>query len=375
MSLNSLNKIPQVRQRTNLKAQLTRFCTYFGTIKDLKIDDLIYNQLYSRLTLVEASLNEFFSIQDEIDEILISGIPKGDDADDQENEILNKSSSERTEFESKYFDIIGQAKAYIAPYEYDNRSQGSVRESTQNATRVQPGGSSLSGANSVGVKLPNLNLPTFSGQYSQWRQFFDTFNTLIESDASLTNIQKFYYLKSCLKNEAASVVDSLEVTDANYPIAWQLLQERFENKKIITNNHIKAIFDIPVLNKESHLALRNLYDCLNKNIRCLGSLGLPVDKWDTLLIFIIVSKLDHTTRRAWEQYEIAGDFATLNELSNFLKKRCEVLEAVSTQSLKTERSPIAPGKPNKKPFEVANTYFSSNKFSCHYCKGSHNIYN
>ena len=351
----------KTRQRTNLKSQLTRFCNFFDGIKTETIDDLIYNQLNTRLILIEPVLSTFLAIQDELDDDQINNL-SNDTAETEEIEILNKSELHRAEFEDKYFNIIGQVKAYMATFDSKTRSHSVVP--------AQPVGATVS----RGIKLPNLNMPTFTGQYSEWRQFHDTFNALIDSDASLTNIQKFYYLKSALKNEAAAVIDSLEVSDLNYPIAWRLLKERFENKKIITNNHIKIIFDIPTITKESHIALRNLYDCIIKNIRCLGALGLPVDTWDTLLIFIIVSKFDNATRRAWEQYEIPGELATFDELSCFLKKRCEVLEAVSTPPSKNENH-IAVGSRLKKPLNVSGTYFSSNQFACQFCNGSHNIYN
>lgn len=67
--------------------------------------------------------------------------------------------------------------------------------------------------------------------------FFDTFNTLIHGNSQLSNVQKFYYLQSCLKGEAAQLIQSIEIFNVNYNIAWNLLKERYENKKLIVHQN------------------------------------------------------------------------------------------------------------------------------------------
>ncbi|KAK9498852.1 hypothetical protein O3M35_003408 [Rhynocoris fuscipes] len=47
------------------------------------------------------------------------------------------------------------------------------------------------------------------------------------------------------KGEASQILSSLEITCSNYTIAWDLLKERYDNKKLIINSHIKSIFDPP----------------------------------------------------------------------------------------------------------------------------------
>ena len=88
------------------------------------------------------------------------------------------------------------------------------------------------------------------------------------------------------------------MSNANYLVAWSLLKERFNNKKLIVNAHIKTIIELPNLRTESNLHLRKLLDNFNKNFRSLTALGLPTDQWDAILIYIICGKLDIDTRRA-----------------------------------------------------------------------------
>jgi len=73
------------------------------------------------------------------------------------------------------------------------------------------------------VKLPRINLPEFDGSYEHWLEFHDTFHAIVHNNASISQTQKFYYLKSSLKGVAAEVIRAIDVSDANYQTAWQLL--------------------------------------------------------------------------------------------------------------------------------------------------------
>ena len=81
-----------------------------------------------------------------------------------------------------------------------------------------------------GLKLPKLSLPTFTGKYSEWTPFSDTFNSTVDSNHTLSNIQKLNYLKSSLKNEPARLLSHLPTSSANYEVAKKLLQDRYANK-------------------------------------------------------------------------------------------------------------------------------------------------
>ena len=48
---------------------------------------------------------------------------------------------------------------------------------------------------------------------------------------------KYNYLKSQLQNDAKEVISGLEMTDANYDIAVDLLHERYGKKQLIINTH------------------------------------------------------------------------------------------------------------------------------------------
>ena len=62
--------------------------------------------------------------------------------------------------------------------------------------------------NILNVKLPDIKLPTFSGDFLKWPQFRDTFVALISNNSALPNINKFHYLRSSLQGEAKALMET-----------------------------------------------------------------------------------------------------------------------------------------------------------------------
>ncbi|XP_039303397.1 uncharacterized protein LOC120357307 [Solenopsis invicta] len=221
------------------------------------------------------------------------------------------------------------------------------------------------------VRLPKIDLPTFSGSYEDWHPYFDTFNSLIHSNASLRNIQKFHYLKSSLKGDAAETIASIEISDVNYNDAWSRLRERYENERIAVQNHIKSIFELPVLRRENGNVLRNILDGLLKHTRALRALGRPTDQWDDILIHIVTSKLDFITIKEWENTLQPRELPTIQEFIEFLTKRCQTLEAVARRTFLGNQNVNLKQNSNVK---VIASHAAVSDVKCAQCKGDHQIY-
>ena len=58
-------------------------------------------------------------------------------------------------------------------------------------------------ANGKGVRLPNLDAPTFDGRLVNWRSFWNQFNVAIHGRFSLSKAEKLAYLRNCLKDGPA----------------------------------------------------------------------------------------------------------------------------------------------------------------------------
>lgn len=174
------------------------------------------------------------------------------------------------------------------------------------------------------VRLPKITLLIFSGAYNEWMSCHNTFKSLIHTNDTLSNIQRFHYLKSALTGEAADVIEALEISEENYNNAWDLLKKRYDNLLLIIKNHIQAMFEWPSLTKENPVALKQIMSGMTKHLSSLKSLNRPTDSWDDILIYQLSTKLD--TVKEWQISVEDGSTPTFKQMTDFLLRRCKALE-------------------------------------------------
>lgn len=344
-----------IRKRGNVKGRLTNYKKYIDQFENNKLPSNKRINFELRLEAVQTVYKDFLAIQAAIENII--------DEDELEEQL-----EDREAFESEYFSIIATAKGMLEQEKVENPickpSAGDFRQS---------------------IKLPTISIPTFDGSYERFLEFRDTYLSLVHNCTEITEIQKFHYLKSSLSGCAALVIDSLEFSAANYKVAWELITNRYNNSRLLVHNHVKALFTIQAINKESPALLRKLIDSILKNIRALKMLGEPTEAWDTLIIYIIVSKLDTVTEREWEQhkcYLLRGDpntKLTLNNLILFLKDRADMLETLIVSHSRSSESKKANAVVVPKVHcHVMNTAKPNTqrhfKKSCPMCNANHPLY-
>ena len=108
----------------------------------------------------------------------------------------------------------------------------------------------------------------------------------------------FIHLRSCLGEIPLRSIESLEITAANEAIA--ILKERFDNRAIIFQAHIKEIFNISKVNEACPIGIRSIVDIVNSNIRSLNSLGSQEELINVLLFYLVRSKVDNDTLFKWD---------------------------------------------------------------------------
>ncbi|KYM96665.1 hypothetical protein ALC62_12712 [Cyphomyrmex costatus] len=283
------NELSRLKKRRGLvKASLTRFKTFL----DDYVHDRDYYVLKVRLERANLLLAEFEEVH--------MAIELAENANDDASRQL---------FEDSYYEAIARAQKQL---DSGRNSVASTIDAQPN-TDMQAMLTQLSNltSNNSGIKLPTINLSKFDGKYEEWLSFEDTFNVLVHSNVKIQTVQQFNYLKSCLVGNAAHIIQSLTSTAENYEIAWNLLKERYSNKRIIIQNHVRALFDLQVVTKESSLGLSTLIDTALKHIHSLQALEQPVIGWDALLLHLISSKVDKKTQMEWEKSLDGSEIPTL----------------------------------------------------------------
>ncbi|XP_076656370.1 uncharacterized protein LOC143361015 [Halictus rubicundus] len=149
-----------------------------------------------------------------------------------------------------------------------------------------------------GASLPPINLPTFARDLLQWESFKDQFTSLVHRSAKLFKVRKLQYLKSCLTGEAAKMLALTPVTDGNYDEAWASLEMRFGNRRVLSAAHMRRLMNAPPATKFQSSEVKRLLDEFRQTQEAFKALGKPVEEWDEWFLFLLVKKLDYTTRLA-----------------------------------------------------------------------------
>ena len=92
----------------------------------------------------------------------------------------------------------------------------------------------------------------------------------MDSNQSLTKSERLNYLKACVKGDAAKLISSITITDANYAIAIDLLKQRYENNRSIVQAHVQTVWKQSAMKVESASGLCKLLGTTNEHLRALN---------------------------------------------------------------------------------------------------------
>ncbi|XP_072934812.1 uncharacterized protein [Epargyreus clarus] len=346
-----------ISKRSYIKGRLTKFRNYLTTLEKLSgPSDIEVSTLGIQLSRIEGLSCSFDELQGEIEILNCANI------DDE--------LTERDNIELDFAFLIATAQSLQSKHNTSNTSKiTDVNSSASACCPSQPG---------IGFKPPTLQIAKFDGSYFRWLEFRDLYCSLVHDNQYIPTPVKFCYLNSYLEGEAARVISNLEVTESNYHKAWELLRERYDNKRLLIKSHLNSLLNFNIKHSETDKGLRSIIDNINKNLRALSSLGEPTSHWDTLIIHIVASKLSSKTSLKWEEYRnTLSDSPTLAEFTKFLKNRADILETYN-------HNRTSDSIPNVKVNKVCNNnprINQSNMFAaqivnivCAVCKGQHKIY-
>ncbi|XP_050065185.1 uncharacterized protein LOC126554126 [Aphis gossypii] len=250
---------------------------------------------------------------------------------------------------------------------------GSVKSPTVTVSAVQP---------SHSMRLPEIPLPRFSGDLADWPVFRDRFVALVDSRSNISNIEKFYYLLSCLELEASEVVKGITVSNDTYSLAWKALVERFDKPRKLASFILDVILSAPIIQQESTSSLNKFLNIFDENVGILESLEIP-DFGDFLLFSIAFRSLPVSSRRLFETTN-SEEYPKAQELFKFVKNRIQVLELAggtpsSSGSKEGHLKPSSYKKDRKISTSLVATQSTSTPVTmsvkCPNCDGSHQLSN
>ncbi|XP_046969714.1 uncharacterized protein LOC124537047 [Vanessa cardui] len=121
------------------------------------------------------------------------------------------------------------------------------------------------------------------------------------------------------------------------------------------------------MNHESSSGLKDLLDTTSDCMHELSNLGINVDSWDPIVIYVASLKLDAETRKQWELHvnSLNEDLPTLTQFKNFLESRFRALEFMEPSKNKAK---ITPNTYQTKSLHAASDV------RCPHCTESHKLW-
>lgn len=349
MTLATLKK-----KRGCIKSALTSFNKYVeSTITKEQLSELDIITLKDRLDNALDLLSEFNNLHNEIEIIC-------------EPQALDEQLIERDNFEEKFYSATSNAKLILKKYD-DSASTISKTSSNQSVK-----------CDSRGIKLPDISLPKFKGDFEEWLEFRDIFESLIHQNTLLSDIEKFFYLRGALEGSAAASIKKIQYTADNYTVAWDTLRERYNNTKKLLHDHLGCLLFFDTIQKASCDKLQHLADNISRHLGAIQQLGQDINNWDCLLIFWISQKIDNATLCDWErQMRNKSESPTIDEFLEFLRERANFVDSLDYKCNQMRDKPLS--KINKEPIrgtkrETTRSLVVSGQYVCSYCKGEHSIY-
>ncbi|KAL0829413.1 hypothetical protein ABMA28_004186 [Loxostege sticticalis] len=242
----------------------------------------------------------------------------------------------------------------------------------------------LSSTTHLQQSTPKIDIPVFTGRYSQWPTFFDLFNETIHNNNSLSNAQKMQYLKGKLRGEAERLIQHLTISAENYETARDLLTHRYNNTQALFTNQIEIFLSQPSVHRQSSYELKRLYDTTMECIHAIHNLGVDTTSWDPLIVHLICKKLDAETYIDYkESRKSLRELPSFEELMNFIESKFTALEPLSKKEkdAQIQPKPSATSRPTfrpiyhkkmqqSKPYQAVATFTPK----CPLCEEKHDLY-
>ena len=139
--------------------------------------------------------------------------------------------------------------------------------------------------------LPKIDLPKFSGRFSDWENFRDVFRSVIHRRKDLSPVMKLHFLRTNLTSEVLKKIKSLPISNDNYERAWATLIEYYENQRRIVGSQISEIFSVKPMKTDSSSEIKRIYREINNPIASLTSLNRADSLRSDLMVDFAIHKL------------------------------------------------------------------------------------
>jgi hypothetical protein len=216
----------------------------------------------------------------------------------------------------------------------------------------------------VRLKLPKIDFDSFAGKKEEWMGFKKLFMTYIHENTEMSAFEKQRFLRSKVKDEPATLIESFPIDGSAYNEAWKVLLNHYDDPLKKISRHMDAMFRAP---PTKNTQLRSLITNFRAQVTALNITfeehKTEIDVLSQFSIYAFLSKADKGTRLDWErELERRQKFATFDEFIKFMEGRCNAYERAMGSSITEVLS-----TPHVKGSAMVNTTRTRH---CNYCNAS-----
>lgn len=294
----------------------------------------------------------------------------------EETELL-ADMDKMNEIENAVTEVRVKAKHYI-----EKLKEKAAKENPPQPTTVyveqQP--------QQLAAKLPEAKLQEFLGDEESFPSFLDNFTALVDSNPLLPEVEKFAYLRGCVK---VDVINHFPLIASNYKPALEKLKRTYGDTNLIATKHLNSLLDMPKRKKPTNLEeLQEFFNFIETKMTCLEAIKHPIDPTNQMLVTLIYRQLPKNLRKQIVQsgpiltvpkvMEVISQHITTSKQMKFRDETDESSES-DNEDKSYNRVPNANSR-STNPFFQENSNPSSSsssfpvvnkRFTCVYCNQNH----
>lgn len=163
------------------------------------------------------------------------------------------------------------------------------------------------------ARVPESSVMTFGGDPKMFETFKSSFITYANS-SGFTQIQLLNVLLSKLEGEALICVAQLHRSAENYNQAWTILEQRFNNRRVLLLALVNDLVNAPQCRHMDHSSLVRFINCFQN---AYANLEKANCMYDELVIALVLNSLDNALLMRLR--DALGDATTLPTIEAFTK--------------------------------------------------------
>ncbi len=228
------------------------------------------------------------------------------------------------------------------------------------------------GEKPAGIKLPKIQLKSFSGNLLEFREFWEMYDATVHSERGISEVEKFNLLKTFLKGDAEALIKGFSVTSVNYQRAVDMLQERYGRKEIVLSSHMaqlqSLVAGLEAKPSTSLQTLRTFYNAMECHLRSIEALDSIEDKAEVEgrnknIVIMLRKALPYPVHIKFvEELDRRGEPWTLTNFRELLRKNIIAREDIS-YLCPSKKEPVGDrsenqeySRGNRSPWKLGNAY-------------------